>query len=47
MAKRGFSSRLASDEITTREYKTLHLQSVQFFMIAEVTIKSSLRFSLD
>jgi hypothetical protein len=29
MAKGGFYSRLASDEITTREYMALPLQSVQ------------------
>jgi hypothetical protein len=29
MAKMRFSSRLASDEISTRGYRALHLQSVQ------------------
>jgi hypothetical protein len=42
MSKRRFSSRLASDEITMRGYKTLTFVKCTTIMIAELTVMSDL-----
>jgi hypothetical protein len=42
MAKRRFSSRLASDEITTREYRTLTFVKCTTIMIALLTVMNGL-----
>jgi hypothetical protein len=42
MAKRKFSRRLASDEITRRGYKTLTFVKCTTIMIAELVVTSSL-----
>jgi hypothetical protein len=47
MAKRRFSSHLASDEITTRGYRALTFVKCTIIMIAELTVTSDLGFSLD
>jgi hypothetical protein len=41
VAKRRFSSRLASDEITTRGYKVLTFAECTTTMIAELAVTSS------
>jgi hypothetical protein len=45
MAKRRFSSRIASDEITTREYMALTFAKCTNIMIAELAVTSGLRSS--
>jgi hypothetical protein len=47
MAKRRFSSRLASDEITTHWYMALNFAKCTTIMIVELAITSSLGSSLD
>jgi hypothetical protein len=47
MAKGRFSSRLASDEITTRGYRALTFVKCTTIMIAELTVTSGLGSSLD
>jgi hypothetical protein len=47
MAKRRISSRLASDEITTRGYMTLTFAKYTIIIIAELTDTSGLGSSLD
>jgi hypothetical protein len=47
MAKRRFSSRLGSDEITTRGYMTLTFTKSTTIMIAELTVMSGLGSSRD
>jgi hypothetical protein len=47
MAKGGFSSRLASDKITTRGYKVLTFTKCTTVMIAVLTITSGLGSSFD
>jgi hypothetical protein len=47
MAKGGFSSRLASDEITTRGYRTLTFTKCTTIMTAVVTVTSGLGSSFD
>jgi hypothetical protein len=47
MAKGGFSSRLASDEITTRGYRVLTFAKCTTIMIAELAVTSGLRSSFD
>jgi hypothetical protein len=42
MAKRRFTSRLVSDEITTRGYMALTFAKCITIMIAELTVMSSL-----
>jgi hypothetical protein len=42
MAKGGFSSRLASDEVTTRGYKVLTFAKCITIMIAVFTVRSGL-----
>jgi hypothetical protein len=46
MAKRKFSSRLYSDEITTRWYKVLTFAKCPTIMIAELAVTSGLGSSL-
>jgi hypothetical protein len=47
MAKGGFSSRLASDEITTRGYRVLTFTNCTTIMIAELAVTSGLGSSFD
>jgi hypothetical protein len=47
MAKRMFFSRLASDEITTREYMILTSAECITIMIVELVVTRGLRSSLD
>jgi hypothetical protein len=47
MAKGGFSSRLASDEITTREYRVLTFAKCTSIMIAVLAITNGLGYSFD
>jgi hypothetical protein len=47
MAKRRFSSRLASDEITTRGYRVLTSAECTTIMIAELAVISGLGSSFD
>jgi hypothetical protein len=47
MAKRGFSSRLASDEITTRDYRVLNFAKCTTVMIAVLAVTSGLGSSFD
>jgi hypothetical protein len=47
MAKRRFSSCLASDEITTPRYWALTFAKCIIIMIAELAVTSSLGSSLD
>jgi hypothetical protein len=47
MAKGGFYSHLASDEITTREYMVLTFVKCTTIMIVELTIISDLGSSFD
>jgi hypothetical protein len=47
MIKRRFSSRLASDEITTRGYMELTFTKCTTIMIVELTIMSGLGSSRD
>jgi hypothetical protein len=47
MAKRMFSSRLASDEITTRGYRVLTSAECTTIMIAEIAVTSGLGSSFD
>jgi hypothetical protein len=47
MAKGGFSSRLASDEITTRGYRVLTFTKCTTIMIAELAVTSGLGSSFD
>jgi hypothetical protein len=47
MAKRRFSSRLASDEITTRGYMTLTFAKCTAVMIAMLMVTSGLGSSQD
>jgi hypothetical protein len=47
MAKRRFSSHLASDEITTHGYMALNFAKCSTIMITEVTVTSGLGSSLD
>jgi hypothetical protein len=47
MAKRRFSSRLASDEITTCRYKALTFVKCTTVMTAVLTVKSGLGSSRD
>jgi hypothetical protein len=47
MAKRRFSSRLASNEITMRGYMTLTIAKCTTIMIAELMVTSSLGSSQD
>jgi hypothetical protein len=47
MAERRFSSRLASDEITTRGYMALTFSKCTTIMIAELTVMSVLGSSRD
>jgi hypothetical protein len=47
MAKRRFSSDLASDEITTRGYRTLTFAKCTTIMIAELAVTCGLGSSLD
>jgi hypothetical protein len=47
MVKRMFFSRLASNEITTREYRALTFVKCITIMIVELVITSSLEASLD
>jgi hypothetical protein len=45
--KGGFSSHLASDEITTRGYRALTFGKCTTIMIAELAVTSDMRSSLD
>jgi hypothetical protein len=45
--KRGFYSRLASDEITTRGYRVLTSAECTTIMIAELAVTSGLGSSFD
>jgi hypothetical protein len=47
MAKRRFSSRLASDEITTHGYRVLTSAECTTIMIAELAVTSGLGSSFD
>jgi hypothetical protein len=47
MAKRRFSSRSASDEITTRGYRVLTFTECTTIMIAKLVVTSGLGSSLD
>jgi hypothetical protein len=47
MAKGGFSSRLASDEITTRGYRVLTFEKRTTIMIAVLAVTSDLGSSFD
>jgi hypothetical protein len=47
MAKRGFYSRLASDEITTRGYRVLTSTKCTTIKIAELAVTSGLGSSFD
>jgi hypothetical protein len=47
MAKRGFYSYLASDEITTRGYRVLTFAKCTTIMIAELAVTSDLGSSFD
>jgi hypothetical protein len=47
MTKRRFSSRLASDKITTREYRVLTFAKCITIMIVKLTVKNSLGSSRD
>jgi hypothetical protein len=47
MAKRRFSSRLISDEITTRGYRALTFVQCTTVMTAMLAVTSGLRSSLD
>jgi hypothetical protein len=47
MAKRGFSSRLASDEITTRGHRVLTFAKYITIMIAVLAVTSGLGSSFD
>jgi hypothetical protein len=47
MAKRRFSSRLASDEITTRGYMVLTSAECTTIMIVELAVTSGLGSSFD
>jgi hypothetical protein len=47
MTKGGFYSRLASDEITTREYKVLTFPKCTTIMIVELAVTSGLGSSFD
>jgi hypothetical protein len=47
MVKRRFSSRLASDEITTRGYRVLTFAECTTIMIAELAVTSGLGSSFD
>jgi hypothetical protein len=47
MAKMMFSSSLASDEITTREYMALTFAKYTTIMIVELAVTSGLGSSLD
>jgi hypothetical protein len=47
MAKGGFSSRLASDEITTHGYMTLTFAKCTTIMIAVLKVTSGLGSSFD
>jgi hypothetical protein len=47
MAKRWFSSRLYSEEITTRRYRALNFVKCTTIMIAELAVISGLRSSLE
>jgi hypothetical protein len=47
MAKRRFSSRPCSDEITTRGYRVLTFAKCTTIMIAEFAVTSGLGSSLD
>jgi hypothetical protein len=47
MAKMRFSSRLASDEITTRGYRVLTFAKCTTMMIAKLTVTSGLGSSQD
>jgi hypothetical protein len=47
MAKMMFSSSLARDEITTREYMALTFTKYTTIMIVELVVTSSLGSSLD
>jgi hypothetical protein len=47
MAKGGFYSRLASDEITTRGYRVLNFAKCTTIMIAELAVTSGLGTSFD
>jgi hypothetical protein len=47
MAKAGFSSRLASDEITTRGYRALTFAKCTTIMIVVLTVISNLGSSFD
>jgi hypothetical protein len=47
MAKGDFSSRLASDEITTRGYRVLTFAKCTIVMIAVLTVTSGLGSSFD
>jgi hypothetical protein len=46
MAKMRFSSRMCSDEITTRGYRALTFAKCTTIMIAELAVTSGLGFSL-
>jgi hypothetical protein len=47
MAKRRFTSRLASDKITTRAYRALTSTKCTTIMIVMLTVTSGMRSSLD
>jgi hypothetical protein len=47
MAKRRFSNRPISDEITTRGYRVLTFAKCTTIMIAELAVTTGLGFSLD
>jgi hypothetical protein len=47
VAKRRFSSRLASDEITTHGYRALTFATCITIMIAKLAVTSGLGSSLD
>jgi hypothetical protein len=47
MAKRGFSSRLASDEITTHGYRVLTFAKCTTIMTTVLTVTSGLGSSFD
>jgi hypothetical protein len=47
MVKRGFYSRLASDEITTRGYRVLTSAECTTIMIDELAVTSGLGSSFD
>jgi hypothetical protein len=47
LEKEGFYSRLASDEITTHEYRVLTFTKYTTIMIAELAVTSGLGSSFD